>query len=70
MIENELNSYLLEQAATMMANRGLRVLAFARGRTLVDLEFVGLFALHDPPRQVIIGFKNLSSSMASIFYIL
>jgi len=45
------NSYLLEQAATMMANRGLRVLAFARGRTLVDLEFVGLFALHDPPRQ-------------------
>ena len=46
------NSYLLEQAATMMANRGLRVLAFARGRTLVDLEFVGLFALHDPPRQV------------------
>ena len=41
-----------------MANRGLRVLAFARGRTLVDLEFVGLFGLHDPPRQVTI-FKLL-----------
>jgi len=45
------HAYMLEQAATLMANRGLRVLAFARGRTLVDLEFVGLFGLHDPPRQ-------------------
>ena len=48
------DAYVLEQAANLMANRGLRVLAFARGRTLVDLEFVGLFGLHDPPRQVTI----------------
>ena len=52
------DAYVLEQAANLMANRGLRVLAFARGRTLVDLEFVGLFGLHDPPRQVTI-FKLL-----------
>ena len=45
-------AFILEQSATMMANRGLRVLAFARGRTLVDLEFVGLVGLHDPPRKV------------------
>jgi len=45
------DAYVLEQAANLMATRGLRVLAFARGRTLVDLEFVGLFGLHDPPRQ-------------------
>lgn len=42
--------YSIQQAAAMMANRGLRVLAFARGRTLNDLEFVGLIGLHDPPR--------------------
>ena len=40
----------VEHANESMASRGLRVLALARGRTLVDLEFVGLFGLHDPPR--------------------
>ena len=40
----------VEHANESMASRGLRVIAFARGRTLVDLEFVGLFGLHDPPR--------------------
>lgn len=40
----------VEHANESLASRGLRVLAFARGRTLVDLEFVGLFGLHDPPR--------------------
>ena len=42
--------YAVDNANATMASRGLRVIAFARGRTLVDLEFVGLFGLHDPPR--------------------
>ena len=60
------DAYVLEQAANLMANRGLRVLAFARGRTLVDLEFVGLFGLHDPPRQVNI-FKLLEPAGNLLF---
>jgi len=42
--------FTVENAAKNMASRGLRVVAFARGRTLVDLEFIGLVGLHDPPR--------------------
>lgn len=42
--------FSIETAAANMANGGLRIIAFARGRTLVDLEFVGLIGLHDPPR--------------------
>ena len=42
--------HVIEQASTSLAHRGLRVIAFARGRTLVDLEFTGLIGLHDPPR--------------------
>ena len=42
--------YSVDQAAKNMASRGLRVVAFAKGRTLVDLEFIGIIGLHDPPR--------------------
>ena len=47
---NEKHRYVIEEAATSLAHRGLRVISFARGRTLVDLEFTGLIGLHDPPR--------------------
>ena len=37
--------FTVENAAKNMASRGLRVVAFARGRTLVDLEFIGLVGM-------------------------
>ena len=48
--DTKYHQYAVEEAARNMASRGLRVVAFARGRTLVDLEFIGLIGLHDPPR--------------------
>ena len=33
-----------------MATQGKRVLGFARGASMDDLEFAGLVALYDPPR--------------------
>nr|SBO96112.1 FIG01105513: hypothetical protein [Nonomuraea gerenzanensis] len=43
----------VEQALARMSDRGLRVLAVARGDTAEerDLEFLGLIGLHDPPRD-------------------
>lgn len=55
--------YVVEQAASTMASRGLRVITFARGRTLMDLDFVGLIGLHDPPRPgVDVSIKLLQNS--------
>ncbi len=42
--------HVVEQSSQTMAAKGLRVLAMARGKTLSDLEFVGLVGLFDAPR--------------------
>ncbi|GAA2852928.1 magnesium-transporting ATPase (P-type) [Nonomuraea rubra] len=43
----------VDEALARMSDRGLRVLAVARGDTAEerDLEFLGLVGLHDPPRD-------------------
>ena len=45
LFDQKYHYFSVETAAKNMASRGLRVVAFARGRTLVDLEFIGLVGM-------------------------
>ena len=59
--------FSVETAAKNMASRGLRVVAFARGRTLVDLEFIGLVGMYYTALALVIIFfytENLTICIA------
>ena len=48
---SQIFSDAIHTSVRKLASEGLRVLAMARGNSAENLEFVGIMALHDPPRE-------------------